>query len=124
MAGPPAEAQPPPIQTLQIRPGVQVELQWVREGKLPGSGEPCLIVKYTTHLPLSDWRHLSLEAEQVWKALESRAEGLQAGVVIATEPATEGGPKPHRAGWVWRRSPDGTWKAPDSRDPGLLPRKP
>ena len=75
-------------------------------------GDPALMVKYTTHLPVADGPALQAEAEEVWQTFEAEAEkaNLTAGVVSATSPQSSGFIKTSQSfNYVFRKSADGTW---------------
>ncbi len=76
-------------------------------------GEPALMVKYETLVPIGDVTRLGLEADEVWAHFSPDADraGLRNGILAATTPST-GGIITTSQGYnfVFVKSQEGTWR--------------
>ena len=76
-------------------------------------GEPALMLKYITNVPMSDVASLTDEADEVWTAFQPTVEraNLRSAILSATTPPS-GGFVARTSGYnfVFERSGDGSWK--------------
>ena len=100
-----------PRKLVKLPSGRQVSVLSV--GKMYfGKGEPALMLKYQTDLPLADVSALETEADDIWLSFKEDVERdhLSNAIISATNRSTRGFISQSRSyNFVYQRSADGTW---------------
>ena len=104
-------AQEAHYKLIKLPSGKQVKVLSV--GKMYfGQGDPALLLKYETDLPIGDIPALQREADEIWQSFKEDVENahLSNGIISATSHPTPGFiSRSQSYNFVFQKSADGTW---------------